>query len=207
MKNMFWFKYDKSCKIFIYNTHTCEIFTKFWIGWQCLLLCCHFSLADGKWWLCGCLLSKMDLNNPSISASSCGRAGWAPAVTLSLPRQKTNFFLELSKPRCNLMMGKFLRLSGWQLLTSSLNDTLLKFTSRAPISSSSVIPVSTPHLISPSAASLWHNGCCIDSFTSRKTDTDTLDSYFRLIQIHPFWQAFLSTFINEWTQWTFLSCF
>ncbi len=88
----------------------------------------HISLADGKRWLSECLLTKMNLNNLSISASSCDQAGWAPAVTLSIPRQKTNFFLELCKPRCNLMRGRFLRVSVWELFASFSNYTFVKLT-------------------------------------------------------------------------------
>lgn len=112
----------------------------------------------------------MNLNNLSISASSCDQAVWAPAVTLSLPRQKTNFFLELSKPRCNLMRGRFLRVSIWELFASFSNYTFLKLTITSAFFSTSVVsPLPTPHLLCYQLpASDMTNGCHMDTFSCRK---------------------------------------
>lgn len=102
-----------------------------------------------KRWLSEHLLTKMNFSNPSISASSYDQAGWGPAVTLSVPEQKTNFFPAPGNARCTLMRGRRLRMSGWvELFASFSNYTFLKFTIMAAflsVISVSLLPM--PHLL------------------------------------------------------------
>lgn len=147
--NKTWFAYFLHFIIKSFFSGPAKTITVSWTLFEVGLLAVHTSLADGKRWLSERLLTKMNLNNLSISASSCDQAGWAPAVTLSLPRHRTNFFSELSKPRCNLMRGRFRRVSVWELFTSFSNYTFLKLTIMSAFFSTSVIFVSllpTPHL-------------------------------------------------------------
>lgn len=117
------------------------------------------------------LLTKAILNSPSFSVPSYDRAGWAPAVTLSLRRQKTNFSLTPSRASCNLMRRKM----AWELFASFSNYTFLKFTVMAAflslISASLLLPLHLLFYQLPACD--MTNGCCSGSLGCRKVQKHT----------------------------------
>lgn len=90
-----------------------------------------------------------------------------PAVTLSLPLTENQFLLALSNAWCNLMRGRLLWKSGWELFACSRNYTFLKYTIMASIFSVisvSFLPTHVYFFYQLPACDMI-NRCCMDSFS------------------------------------------